>query len=265
MHKSRMNCIASSVVIACNVLAAGAADVSVTIRGEVESNQLTIGPLRNALVLVGDAVTVTFLVHSDDFVDSPQFPVRGYRIDKPTFLIQMGSESVGFPTPFPAGVTPYFSIRNNDPGVDGFLLGHFVDTFGKVPINGYTYPNFGLGFLRTFDVGTIWPTTNILDALGHYGFENMSSYDFRVVGVADTAPLIVAYESIDLELTCMKGDLNSDSLRDADDVTGFIDALLAIEITDTDLKCRADLNGNGTVGGDDIAMFVQCVTGAGCP
>lgn len=265
MPRLRTITTATCLIVGILSLAARAADVLVTIRGEVESNVLTTGPLRNALVHAGDEVTVRFVVHSDDYADSPQFPVRGYRIDKPSFQVQMGTETVGFPATFPTGITPYFSIRNNDPGVDGFLMGHRVDTWGWLPINGYAFPNFGLGFLRTFSISTVWPTTNILDALGHYGFENMSSYDFRIVGPADSAPLIVLYESIDLELTCLKGDLNSDSQRNANDVPGFIDALLADQISDNDLRCRADMNGNGAVAGDDIAAFVQCVTGAGCP
>lgn len=264
MTRFCVNLVAVVCLLSC-VSITGAETVRVTISGQVESNQLTFGPLRNALVHPGDDVSVTFLVDSNDFVDSPQWPVRGYRINKPSFQIQMGTETVGFPATFPANITPYFSIRNNDPGVDGFLLGHFVDTWGSVPINGYTYPNFGLGFLRTFNTATVWPTTNILDALGHYGFENMSSYDFRVVGLADSAPLIIEYQSIDLVQTCLKGDVNNDTLRDQNDIPAFIDALLADSIVDPDLVCRADLNGNGTVAGDDIAAFAKCVTGAGCP
>ena len=74
------------------------------------------------LQLHGEQVTLRFQVDSSVFVDNPSFPTRGYAIEKSTFRMLFESSTVTLASPFPAGMTPYFVIRNDDPGVDGFFI-----------------------------------------------------------------------------------------------------------------------------------------------
>ena len=63
---------------------------------------------------------------SNSFLNG-SFPTRGYSIIPSSFTLTVGSATVGLATPYPAGDTPYFVIRDNDPGVDGFLLASHPD------------------------------------------------------------------------------------------------------------------------------------------
>ena len=71
-----------SLVLAAPAFANGT-PVRVTITGKVEYNLVAAPPLGNAHDV--DPAKLSFLVYSGDFVNSPSFPVRGYRIDRTSF------------------------------------------------------------------------------------------------------------------------------------------------------------------------------------
>ena len=72
--------------------------VRVTVRGFVESNQIGDPPLGDAVL--DDEVTMTLFLDSDVFLDSVNFPVRGYVIDEASYNLQLGSVSIGLQDPF---------------------------------------------------------------------------------------------------------------------------------------------------------------------
>ena len=71
-----------------------------------------------------------------------------------------------------------FVLRDNDPHVDGFFIstGSVDDLYASdVRVPGLA-PLHELSFSRTFSNETTLKSLNILDAVGTYGWENMSSY-----------------------------------------------------------------------------------------
>src|SRR3954464_10058045 len=92
--------------------------VDVSLKGSVEWNFITGAPLNGAHV--NDAAEVVFSIDSDNFSNNPQFPTRGYPIIQNSFNLKFPSFEIGLLNPSPAGTTPYFVVRNNDPAVDGF-------------------------------------------------------------------------------------------------------------------------------------------------
>ena len=137
--------------------------VNVTINGEVEWNFITAPPLGGALV--GQAAQLTFTVDSNNFQNNPQFPTRGYPIDKASFKLAFPTTEIGLKDPYPAGQTPYFVIRNNDPAVDGFMVSSGTGFPEGVPLNqAGSFGNFGNVFYATYE-GSRLPSLNVLDAL----------------------------------------------------------------------------------------------------
>jgi hypothetical protein len=131
--------------------------VEITVTGTVEYDAIAAAPL--GLVADGEPATLRFRVDSDSFVNSPSFPTRGYVIDKSSFSLSFDSATVALPSPYPAGQTPYFVIRNNDPGVDGFMLSADVDDPVGVPLSqiGF-FGNLTQSFYVTY--GGTAPTTS---------------------------------------------------------------------------------------------------------
>jgi len=172
---------ASAAALACFALASSARagiPVTVTVTGTVDYNQISAPPLGDANA--GDVATLTFLLDSDDFVNSASFPTRGYRIVQSSFTLTMGAATIGLKNPFPAGQTPYFAIRNNDPSVDGFLVSTNYEFPTGVPLN----QNGGFGaFIENFYVtyvGSTLPSLDILDALGTYDFTGLTVFNWTV-------------------------------------------------------------------------------------
>ena len=62
-----------------------------------------------------------------------------------------------------------------------------------------------------------------------------------------------------------KADLNSDTLKNSDDVVLMVGLLLDPTAGTPTQRCAADMNYDDQVNGNDIAAFTRCVTGAGCP
>jgi hypothetical protein len=152
--------------------------VDVTVTGFVEFNQIGAPPLGDANP--GDPASLTFSVDSDVFMDSMNFPTRGYEIDQSSFVLTLGAVSIGLADPFPGGQTPYFVIRNDDPAVDGFFTSTNLDFPLGVPLNQMGI--FGL-FLNNYSVtytGDTLGSLGILDALGTYDFDGLTVFNWTV-------------------------------------------------------------------------------------
>jgi hypothetical protein len=171
--------LAMTAALSCLVPAADAGTVvEVTVHGTVEFNLLNTGAL--AAVDDGEHGTLRFRVDSDTFVNSGMFPTRGYAIDTASFSFAFDSATVALKSPFPAGTTPYFVLRNNDPAVDGFFLSTNVNDPAGLALN----QNGGLGALAaSFSVtygGAELPSLDILAALGSYDFTGLSVFHFSI-------------------------------------------------------------------------------------
>ena len=188
----------SCVVVACiaTVAATGsvkAAIVQVQINGTVAFNAFTSQPL--AGVHANDAAKITFLVDSNNFVNSPSFPTRGYAIDKTSFMFTMGAVTIGLENPYPAGQTPFFVLRNNDPAVDGFLISESVDQPAGVDTS---VNNVNLAFLATYGPNLL-SSLNILDAVGTYNLAGLTVFNWTL-DVGPSSPLEVNYQSMTISV-----------------------------------------------------------------
>jgi len=157
---------------------ARAALVTVDIKGSVEWNQITAAPLSGAHV--GDAADLTFTIDSNNFVNNPTFPTRGYPIDISSFVLKFPTFQIGLKNPYPSGQTPYFVLRNNDPAVDGFLVSNTTSSDGGIPLNQPgSVSDFANEFHATYG-GSLLPSLNILDALGHYDFTGLTVFNWTI-------------------------------------------------------------------------------------
>ena len=152
--------------------------VNVTLNGEVEWNMISSAPLNGAQV--GQSAKLTFTVDSNNFSNTPQFPTRGYFIDKDSFKLEFPTFSIGLQNPYPAGQNPYFVLRNNDPAVDGFFISTGTGFFDGVPLNQTGgFSQFKNEFHVTYE-GTRLSSLNILDALGTYNFTGLSVFNWTI-------------------------------------------------------------------------------------
>ncbi len=152
----------------------------VTATGVVEWNQVSAPPLGNASV--GDPVEMRFEVVSTDYVDGAVYATRGYVIDQDSFQLRLGDGVVGLQDPFPAGLLPYFTIRNDDPGVDGFML--LLDPDAAWPTGIYLdqegiFGNFTNNFYVTYEA-TALSSLDIADAVGVWAFDQLTVYNWTV-------------------------------------------------------------------------------------
>lgn len=172
-------------VIAILTLAAAPASaerVQVDIHGTVEFS--IVGSGLFADVVPGDAANISFVVDSENYVDSGSYNVRGYLIDNETFLMTLGSVSVGAADPYPG--TPYFVLRDNDPVVDGFYFAnsdlggpdltaeHYVDEHGQIA------EWFGAHFEVSYS-GDKLTSLDITEAYGGYGVGGLQSYYYGLI------------------------------------------------------------------------------------
>ncbi len=155
--------------------------VTVEINGVVEFNGVGFGEF--ASVNSGDDARITFSLDTDDFLDSGLFPTRGYAIDQSSFSLTLGSVTTGLQDPFPAGETPYFVLRDNDPAVDGFFLATSPDVGfpNGVPVNvpAGIDPFFSAQFSVTYGGDTL-DSLDIADAAGTYDFTGLQVFNFVV-------------------------------------------------------------------------------------
>lgn len=189
-----------SLVAMIGLPSAGAARadiVSVVTRGVVEFS--VIGGSM-AGVQAGDPVVMSYSVDSNVFVNSPNFPTRGYPLLLDTFSMTVAGRPVPIVNPQPDGQTAYFVMRNNDPGVDGFVLSTNVDF--PVPVT-VTIPGLApeheLDFLVTFNDGNVFPSLDILNALGTYDASNISVYNWSI-GRFGNPGALYTYETITLSV-----------------------------------------------------------------
>ncbi|GJM44648.1 MAG: hypothetical protein DHS20C21_14900 [Gemmatimonadota bacterium] len=181
-------------VIALLAVPAHATTVSVQINATVEYNQVSFGNFGN--VNPGDNVLVQFNVDSNDFLNSGSFNTRGYVIDQSSFVLVMGSVVSGLQNPFPAGVTPYFVLRESDPVADGFFLSTGPDLPVPLPLNepGGLDPFFGLRIEVGYN-GSELSSLDILDATGTHDFTNLTSF-YTVVADAFAEPIGLIFDSL---------------------------------------------------------------------
>ncbi len=170
----------SITLMVCAAALAGSASaekVLVEITGSWDFGRIRSGVLDG---VSSGAASTSFMLDSTDFVDSGLFPTRGYNIIQDSFSLTVGGITVGMPNPFPAGETPLFVLRDNDPAVDGFFLGSSVDGFP----NGVSIDNEGRldPYLKTIFSATYGndplSSLDILDAVGTYTFDGLTVFNW---------------------------------------------------------------------------------------
>ncbi len=176
---SHRTAIAALALLLASGSPAMTAIIDVTVSGTVSFNTIGTPPLNG--FASGAPVSLTFQVDSANFVNSGSFPTRGYPIDTSSFVLSSGAASIGLQNPFPAGQTPYFALRNNDPGVDGFILATSYEFPTGAPLN-QTHTN-GQRYYHNYYV-TYGPNTlsslDILDALGTYDYTGLSVFNWTI-------------------------------------------------------------------------------------
>jgi len=186
--------LASISVVALACACAQGAIVQIDIAGTVDFNVFSTGPF--AGVPSGAPASLRFQVDSNNFLNNPTFPTRGYVITQPTFTFQAGAGSTTLLNPFPAGQTPYFVLRNNDPSVDGFFIS--TGTGLPSPLALQFNPNAGMNFLATYP-GTTLSSLDILGAVGTYSLTGLSVFDWRIsVGPGD--PMGMNYNTMTISV-----------------------------------------------------------------
>ena len=145
-------------------------------------------------------VTMGFNVDSNNFLDDPSgLPTRGYAIDTSSFSLVVGSNAPI--TLSPTQSTPYFVLRNNDPKVDGvfFSSGTAMDSaLALNPISGVSTA-LSIAFLRTFNgnagggVDPTFSSLNIADAVGTYGWSNVSTEEWALTAGAGNGAEFIPY------------------------------------------------------------------------
>jgi hypothetical protein len=239
----------SAALVAGGVVACGACAevVHVRITGSVESNQFRTGLL--AGVPAGAAVEMRFDVDSGVFVNSPTPSlanrVRGYRVINSTFVLTIGGRNV----PLLGAPVWNFVIRNNDPGVDGFFISAGTDVPTQIPV-AINVANYGVEYSRTFAGGGTLPSLNILDAVGSWAFDDISSYNFNIARGEISVPCVMVAETVTISVDapgCV-GDFDGDGGVDSDDVIAFFGAW-------DSGQSSADVDGSGGVDSDDVIAF----------
>lgn len=242
-------------------LAAGGATAGVPIRitvtGTVTFNLITLPPLSG--VPVGAPATMTFEVDSDNYVNSPNFPTRGYIIEQSSFLLDFGAVQIGLQDPFPPGETPYFVIRNNDPAVDGFIVSTDYNGPAGVPIN-QAHTN-GVYYRDNFYVtyaGSTLPSLSILDALGTYGYTGLSTFNWTITRNGFD---FVGIDFTQLEIAPLcQGDVNGDGCTNQSDL-GIVLGNYGCQAC---TPAQGDLSGDGKVGQEDLGILLADYGCGGC-
>ena len=214
--------------------------VKVTVTGTVGFNQIIVPPLSNANS--GDPATLTFLVDSAVFTNSASFPTRGYDIDQTSFTLTMGTATVGLQSPFPAGQTPYFVLRDNDPAVDGFFTATSVDFPIAVPLNSTgSITQFKNNFSVTYGGSTL-SSLDILGALGTYDYTGLSVFGWTIddgpFNAADinftqltieACPLVTTYCTAGTSASGCQATLSASGVPSATASSGFSLTATAVE------------------------------------
>lgn len=242
--------IGAGVAACATFVAAQATIVRVEVLGHVEWNQFTSGTL--APVEPNDPAVLRFDLDSNVFTNSPNFPVRGYHVVLSSFDFQIGGIVVPLPDPLPPGTTPYFVLRNNDPGVDGFVFSRNVEQPVEVPV-AIGVANYGLSYYQSFVNGTVLPSLDILDALGTWQYQGLSVYHFAIQRGDFSVPLGIIYDQISISLPLCPGDTNTDQVVDLADLSSLLAHFgLGAGATLAD----GDLDGDGDVDLTDLSVML---------
>jgi hypothetical protein len=168
-------------LICCSVLTLSVPALAVVVHVEV-TGTVGFSVIQGDMAPVPDGapVSMSFDVDSTNFVNSPNFPTRGYPIDLSSWSMDVGGVGVPIVDPQPFG-TAYFVLRDNDPAVDGFFISRNIDIPQPITVTipGLA-PQHDLDFIRTFNDGTPLPSLDILDAVGTYGLENLSVFGWTI-------------------------------------------------------------------------------------
>ena len=259
MNRSITSCFAALALVPTAV--SMAAPVRVVVTGTVEYNSFNSGTFNQALAPAGSPVVMTLNLDSTNYLDSPNLPgvTRGFRFGPAAFQLTIGPVSAGLRSDV---TTAYFVLRNNDPRVDGVFIsmGTDIDTEIKLQM---TPANFGIAFSRTFDGAPPFPSTDpdptlpsleLTDAVGHWGFDNLSSYNMAIQLGEINVPLGIGYETLTITRLCGPADIggtgglpDEDGLLNNNDFIVFIDWFFAAD-------ARADRGATGGVPGADGAF-----------
>src|SRR5262249_32005537 len=212
-------------------------------------------------VVAGDPISIRIKLDSTNFLNDPNsLPTRGYWFNPSTFFMTVGSVNVSLT---PSITNAYFVLRNNDPGVDGIFISTGTANDVELPLV-MTPSGYGIAYKWTFNGQTTFSSLNILDALGVYGYPNISSYNWAVSFNEISYPMQFDPPTTTTSIAiCLPGDTNGDHVTDVNDLPSFVDALLN-GTTDFYAMCAADLNQDGKIDGADIQSFTQCLMGGGC-
>jgi len=238
-----------------------AARIFVDIHGLIIGNQVSVSEVAN--LNPGDTITYSFAFSPSDFEDSGVFPIRGYRIDQDSFRItSSGGVSIGIRSPYPAGATPMFVVRDNDPAVDGFFLSESIGGFPSA-IN--TDQDGVLGdFEARFNVtytGDTLSSLDIFDAVGSYDFTGLTVFGMGINDgfIEDVVVIDFSSMTIDAVLGCNPADIALPcGTLDFSDVVAFLTAFGAMDpIADFAAPF-------GSFDFSDVVAFLTAF-GAGCP
>lgn len=163
---------------------ANAAIVQVDIMGTVDFGSVPNGQWAGANS--GDTVVQSFQLDSNNFVDSGNFPIRGYEVIASSFSLTIDGNTAGMANPYPNGWTPYFVVRNDDPAVDGFFMTNHIDGFEEGIFTDEAAnidPTFGAIFKVTYEQERL-DSLDILGAVGTYDFSGLTSFNW---GLSDSS------------------------------------------------------------------------------
>jgi hypothetical protein len=146
---------------------------------------------------------MTIMLNPHAYLNSPNLPgrTRGYTFSAGTFSLQIGSVTTTLSSPL---TTAYFVLRNNDPRVDGFFISQGTEVDSPVEL-AMAPAGFGIAFSRTFNNVPPPPSTqpdptlsslDLAGAVGSWGLENFSSYNFGVQQGEFSVPMVLEYQRI---------------------------------------------------------------------
>lgn len=175
----KMNIVRAAIAAAVAAPAL-AVPVQVDVVGSVDFNGIRNGTFNRTVAPAGTPAMMSIRVDSNVFLNG-SFPTRGYPIDPASFSLTIGAGGTAMPNPYPAGQTPYFILRDNDPAVDGFLLGSHPDV--GFPDGVWTTepalidPTFRALFHATYGGSTL-SSLDIVGAVGTYTFAGLTVFNW---------------------------------------------------------------------------------------
>lgn len=251
----------AGMALACTGAAPACTIYSVEIYGVIISNQASVSEVAN--LSPGDSITISFELEFADPVDSDTLPIRGYPIDQDSFTItSSGGVSFGIRSPYPAGATPMFVIRDNDPAVDGFFLSESIGGLPS-PINtdqDGVLGDFEARFSVTYTGGTL-SSLSVFDAIGEYDFTGLTVFGMGINDgfFEDVVVIDFTGMSIGAVIGCNPSDIAPPcGVLDFSDVVVFLTGFAAMDPV-------ADLAAPfGSFDFSDVAAFLSAF-GGGCP